>query len=134
MNSLLCFGIMGLSGMASAFIYDIFRASRRATQRVCTTPKRFKRFLSISKPIQDVLSVIAAFLLFLLTAYVCNSGILRSYVILGFICGIVLYAGLFTKITGTLAYGIFCAVLYILRLLLWRFPKRILRLFRKHPS
>ncbi len=132
MNSLLCFGIMGLAGMASALIYDVFRVSRKATRRICTAPKRSKRFLAISKPIEDILSVIAAFLLFILTAYVCNNGMLRSYVILGFICGIVLYAGIFTKITGTLAYGVFCAILYVVRLVLWRMPKRIFRLFRKH--
>lgn len=132
MNSLLCFGIMGLAGMTSAFIYDIFRASQKATRRICTASKFQKYFQSISQPVGDVISVASGFTLFLLTAYVCNNGVLRSYIITGFICGIVLYAGFCTKITGTLIYGIFCAALYLLRLFCWRIPKRILHLFRKH--
>ena len=134
MSSLLSFGIMGLSGIAAAFIYDMFRVSGKATRRICHAANRFKRLATLFKSTGDVLSVIAALVLFLLTAYVCSSGVLRSYIILGFIFGIVLYAGFFTKITGTLAYGIFYAILYTMRLLFWRIPRCICGLFRKHTS
>ncbi len=134
MNSLLSFGLMALSGIAAAFIYDIFRVSGKATDRLCAVPNRLRRLRTLFKSTGDVLTVIAACILFLFTAYVCNSGVLRSYVIFGFIFGIVLYAGFLTKITGTLAYGIFCAILYTLRLVFWRIPKRIYGLLRKHPS
>lgn len=132
MSSLLSFGVMGLAGIAAAFIYDMFRVSGKAANRVCDVSNRLKHLPTLFKSTGDILSVIAAFVLFLLTAYVCSSGVLRSYIILGFVFGIVLYAGFFTKITGTLAYGIFFAFLYVARLLFWRVPKRIYSLFRKH--
>lgn len=132
MNSLLAFGIMALAGVLAALIYDIFRASRRAMGRVLVSKKEFRRLRSVFRPIQDVLSVLAAFVLFLIASYICVSGALRSYIIMGFICGILLYAGLITHCTGNLIYALFCAGIWILQLLFHRIPRRIYRIFRRN--
>lgn len=131
MNSLVAFGIMAAAGAIAALIYDVFRASRRAMNRVLVSPKTFKHLRALSRPVEDVLSVIAAFLIFLIAAYICCSGAFRSYIILGFLCGILLYAGLLTHVTGNLVYGIFCALLRIVQLFFVRIPRKVIRHFRR---
>lgn len=134
MNSLTVFGIMMAAGTLAAFIYDIFRASRRAARRVLVSLKEFRRLRAVFLPIQDVISVLAAFLLFLLASYICVSGAVRGYVIAGFICGIAFYAGILTRFTGNIIYFLFCLLLRVLEFLFYRIPRRIVRLFRKSAS
>ncbi len=135
MNSLLAFSTMAGAGMLSAFIFDIFRASEKAAVKTVGGKRPLiKRLRSWGRPICDFLSVTASCVIFLFTAYFCAAGNLRSYILLGFLCGILIYAGLLTHITGNLVYGILRIIFKLCYWVLWRFPKKIILCLcrRKH--
>ncbi len=125
MNSLLAFGIMAGSGILTAWFYDIFRAAHRALDRIFQSKKRLAKWHRWLRPLSDVLAVFVGCLLFICTAYACNAGEIRSYIVLGYLFGLVFYAGLLTHLTGNLAYGVCCGTFYLLRLLFYRMPRRI---------
>ena len=131
MNELFDFSMMALSGILVALAYDILRAWRRASLHVLPSKKQLRRICTCTRPIGDVLWVCCAFLLFIMTIYVFADGVLRGYLIAGFLCGVLFYVGALTRVTGLLIYGLFCGFLHVWTFLFWKMPRKILLRFRK---
>lgn len=131
MKDLYDFSMMALSGSLVALAYDVLRSWRRAAAHVLPDKKQLKKICTCTRPIGDVLWVCAAFLLFILTVYVFADGILRGYLIAGFICGVIFYACVLTRGTGFLIYWLFCGLLYIGKFLFWKIPRKCILIFRR---
>ena len=131
MNELYDFSMMALSGTLVAFAYDILRSWRRAAAHVLLGKKQLKKICTCTRPIGDVWWVCCAFLLFILTVYVFADGVLRGYLIAGFLCGVIFYAGVLTKGAGFLIYWLFCGFLYVWTFLFWKMPRKCILLFRR---
>lgn len=126
MSGLAAFGVMAAAGAASAMIYGVLTDVYRAAGRVFR-PRRGCAWPKLLRGVQDVLSVLAGAVLFLLCAYACASGAVRGYVLGGFLCGALLYGGVVTHFTDSLLYFLFCLVLRPLRILFVTLPEQ----FRK---
>ncbi|NLH97300.1 MAG: spore cortex biosynthesis protein YabQ [Clostridiaceae bacterium] len=105
------------SGMAIAFIYDLFRIFRKAVKTG-----------SIAVFVQDIMFWLIACVIMFISIYRCNDGELRGFLFLGAFLGAVLYVMLFSravmgsslfiiKITSRAVRFLVFVVLYPFRLL-----------------
>jgi hypothetical protein len=119
------FAVMLAVGIAVAAFYDIFRNFRMAVR------KNGGKNWCLEVQLQDLLFSITAFLFVLLTIYKINDGIIRSYIVIGFALGCIVYVFFLYKILGRLFYGLFYGVLFCIKYILRGFKKIFRLIFRK---
>lgn len=113
-ESLKLFLIMLIAGAVIALLYDFFRGARKAT-------KKAYREIAFMVHIEDLIFVLASFVIFVLSAVIFNDGEIRGYMILGLIAGIMLYYAVVSPISNKLFFW----VLYIL-IKVFSFPVKVI--------
>jgi hypothetical protein len=122
------FGIMAAAGILVAAFFDIFRCLRRAIKDNGGKNNGF------TVQFEDFTFALIAFLFVVLLVYKINDGILRSYIVAGFIVGIILYATILVRFSGKIFYWIFYGIVFCIK---WAgktigaFLKAITRVIRK---
>lgn len=81
------FYIFLLTGLLIGIIFDFFRILRKSFNH--------SNFITI---IQDLIFFIITSILVIFVLFKYNNGVVRSYVIIGIFCGLLIYFGLFSKI------------------------------------
>lgn len=115
------FGIMLLAGIAVSALFDLFRAMRKAlSDNGGKNPNALVQ-------LQDLLFAMSSFLFVLLLIYRINDGVIRSYIVIGLITGMLLYAAALGKVSNRLFYYVFYALFaackYIIKALKFIFVK-----------
>ena len=105
-ESLRLFLIMMATGLVIALIYDFFRAIRKAT-------KTAYKEISFVVHIEDVLFVLLSLVIFVFVVVVFNDGEIRGYMILGLLCGILIYWAIISPVSNRLLFWIIYFVIKI---------------------
>ena len=113
--------IMMLAGIAVSALFDLFRAMRKAMKdNGGENPNAVVQ-------LQDLLFAMSSFLFVLLLLYRVNDGVIRSYILIGLLLGMLLYAVILGRVSGRLFYyvffGLFSVFRYTFKLLKFIFGK-----------
>jgi len=103
------FFAMLLVGMSVSLFFDFQRAVRKAVR------KNGGKNHTLSVMLQDLLFSACSLLLVLLVVYRINDGIVRSYIVLGFIAGAALYFWVISRVVGRVIFSVFYAILFIFK-------------------
>lgn len=112
-TSIIEFFSMFSCGILIAFVFDVFKEMRKAVR------KNRCRNYTVSVCIQDVLFLLFAFVVLILTIYRINGGRVDWYISVGCIIGAVVYYYLVEPVAGKIVFAVFFSVVKFVKMVIF---------------